>query len=165
MPELRPFKDVQLQWLRLLLADTSLSARAVQFATYLVIVRYNNRLKKAWPSHSTVCKDLGLQSEKTIQRLIKELDGNWFEIRRGNGQSHSTEYVPSKTSHLAAQELREKEEDGKPDKIVHLQPREGRHFRPSTQTKMSQEPGQKCPPIKEKEKTKEKRRQLRDLHD
>ncbi|MFV0644317.1 MAG: hypothetical protein ACK5NN_07430, partial [Sphingomonadaceae bacterium] len=64
------------------------------------------------------CEDLGLKSEKTIQRLIKELDGKWFEIRRGNGQKQSTEYVPSKTSHQAAQELRKKEEAGKTDRNV-----------------------------------------------
>ncbi|SDF04004.1 Helix-turn-helix domain-containing protein [Celeribacter baekdonensis] len=165
MSDLRPFKEVQLQWLRLLLADTSLSPRAVQFATYLVVVRYNDTFGKAWSSHATVCKDLGLKSEKTIQRLIKELDGKWFEIRRGNGQKQSTEYVPSKTSHQAAQELREKEEAGKTDKIVPLRGREGGHSCPGTWTKLSREPGQKCPPIKEKEKTKEKRALTRDLPD
>jgi len=165
MSDLRPFKEVQLQWLRLLLADTSLSPRAVQFATYLVVVRYNDTFGKAWPSHATVCKDLGLKSEKTIQRLIKELDGKWFEIRRGNGQKQSTEYVPSKTSHQAAQELREKEEAGKTDKIVSLRGAKGGHSCPGTRTEMSREPGQKCPPIKEKEKTKEKRALTRDLPD
>ena len=165
MNDLRPFKEVQLQWLRLLLSDTSLSPRAVQFATYLAVVRYNDKFGKAWPSHATVCEDLGLKSEKTIQRLIKELDGKWFEIRRGNGQKQSTEYVPSKTSHQAAQELREKEGAGKTDKIVPLRGREGGHSCPGTQTKMSHKPRQKCPPIKEKEKTKEKRAQTRDLPD
>jgi hypothetical protein len=165
MNDLRPFKEVQLQWLRLLLADTSLSPRAVQFASYLVVVRYNETFGKAWPSHATVCEDLGLKSEKTIQRLIKELEGKWFEIRRGNGQKHSTEYVPSKASHQAAQELREKEEAGKTDKIVPLRRREGGHSCPGTRTEMSGEPRQKCPPKKEKEKTKETSAQARDLPD
>lgn len=165
MKKLRPFKEIQLQWLRLLLADTSLSARAVQFATYIAVVRYNDNYGKAWPSHATVCEDLGLKSEKTVQRLIKELDGKWFEIRRGNGQKQSTEYVPSKTSHQAAQDLREKEEAGKTDKIVHLRGHEGGHSCPQTQTEMSPQPGQKCPPIKDKEKIKKKQARTRDLPD
>lgn len=156
MIQLRPFKDVQLQWLRLLLLDTDISPRAFQFATYLAVWRYNTDEKKAWPSHSRVCQDLGLKSEKTIQRLIKELNGKWFDIKRGNGLKHSTEYVPTKETHLAAQELRAKEEAGKPDNIVRLKATKGRHSCPISRTKMTHEPGQKCPPKKEKEKTKEK---------
>jgi len=137
MTQLRPFKDVQLQWLRLLLLDTEISPRAFQFATYLTVWRYNNAAEKAWPSHSRVCQDLGLKSEKTIQRLIKELDGKWFDIKRGNGLKHSTEYVPTKATHLAAQELRAKEEAGKPGNIVRLRAAKGGHSCPKSQTKMS----------------------------
>lgn len=153
MSTLRPFKEVQLQWLRLLVADTDLSPRAVQFATYLAVVRYNAERGKAWPSHRTVCKDLGLKSEKTIQRLIKELQGKWFEIKHGNGLKHSTEYVPSKASHEAAQKLREDEEAEKPGKIVHL--RSGKAPKPvaGTQTNLSKKDGQECPTKKEQEKT------------
>lgn len=163
MTKLRPFKDVQLQWLRLLLLDTEISPRAFQFATYLTVWRYNNAAEKAWPSHSRVCQDLGLKSEKTIQRLIKELEGKWFDIKRGNGLKHSTEYVPTKATHLAAQDLRAKEEAGKTDNIVRLEAAKGRHFCPPTQSKMSRQPSQKCPPKKEQEKTKEKRARTPDL--
>ncbi|MEM6543502.1 MAG: helix-turn-helix domain-containing protein [Pseudomonadota bacterium] len=160
MKKLRPFKDVQLQWLRLLLLDTELSSRAFQFATYLAVWRCNKEAGpnegKAWPSHSQVCEDLGLKSEKTIQRLIKELDGKWFDIKRGNGLKHSTVYVPTKATHLAAQELREREEAEKPDNIVRLPTAKGRHSCAKAQTNLSSEPGQECPPKKEKEKTKEK---------
>lgn len=156
MTALLPFKDVQFQWLRLLVQDTELSARAVQLATYLAVVRYNNAEKKAWPSHQTVCKDLGLKSVKTVQRLIKELDGRWFDIKHGNGLKHSTEYVPTKASHKAAQDLREQEQEGKSDKIVRLRPAKGGHSCRETQTNLSRQAGQKCPRKKEKEKTKEK---------
>ncbi len=160
MKKLRPFKDVQLQWLRLLLLDTELSSRAFQFATYLAVCRCNKEAGpnegKAWPSHSQVCKDLGLKSEKTIQRLIKELDGKWFDIKRGNGLKHSTVYVPTKATHMAAQELREQEEAEKPDNIVRLPTAKGRHSCPKARTNLPSEPGQECLPKKEKEKTKEK---------
>jgi hypothetical protein len=169
MKELRPFKDVQLQWLRLLLLDTELSARAFQFATYLAVWRCNKgkgpNEGKAWPSHAQVCEDLGLKNEKTIQRLIKELDGKWFDIKRGNGLKHSTEYVPTKATHLAAQELREREEAEKPDNIVRLQTAKGRHSCPKSRTKMSSEPGQECLPKKGKEKTREKGACAPDLPD
>lgn len=75
MPDLLPFHEVRLQWLRLLVQDTTLSPRAVQFATYLAVVHYNKKRQKAWPSHDTVCEDIGLKSRKTVQRLIKELNG------------------------------------------------------------------------------------------
>ncbi len=152
MNELRPFKEIQLQWLRLLVADKTLSARAVQFATYLAVVRYNSKEGKAWPSHKTVCKDLGLKSEKTIQRLIKELQGKWFEVKHGNGLKHSTEYVPSKASHQAAHTLREEEETEKTDKVVRLKRSKLPIRKPQSQAKMSQRDGQKCPLKKDKEK-------------
>jgi hypothetical protein len=155
--------------LRLLLLDTELSPRAFQFAAYLAVRRCNKEEGpnegKAWPSHSLVCKDLGLKSEKTIQRLIKELDGKWFDIKRGNGLKHSTEYVPTKATHLAAQELREREEAEKPDNIVRLPNAKGRHSCPKARTFLSSEPGQECPPKKEKEKTKEKGACAPDLPD
>ena len=136
--------------------DTELSARAFQLAAYIAVWRYNHQEEKAWPSHRRVREDLGLKSEKTVQRLIKELDGKWFDVKRGNGLKHSTEYVPTKETHLAAQELREHEEREKPDNIVRLQATKGGHFCPKTRSKMSREPRQKCPPKKENEKTKEK---------
>jgi hypothetical protein len=160
MKKLRPFKDVQLQWLRLLLLDTELSARAFQFATYLAVWRCNKgngpNAGKAFPSHSRACEDLGLKNEKTIQRLINELDGKWFDIKRGNGLKHTTEYVPTKATHLAAQELREREEREKLDNIVRLPTAKRRHSCPKAQTNLSSEPRQECLPKKEKEKTKEK---------
>lgn len=169
MKKLRPFKDVQLQWLRLLLLDTDLSARAFQFATYLAVWRCNKgkgpNEGKAYPSHSRVCEDLGLKNEKTIQRLIKELDGKWFDIKRGNGLRHTTEYVPTEATHLAAQELREREEREKPDNIVRLSSSKGRHSCPKARTNLSSEPRQECLPKKEKEKTKEKGACAPDLPD
>lgn len=156
MSSLRPFREVQLQWLRLLLKDTDLSSRAIQFAVYLVVVRYNDAFGMAWPSHSTVCADLGLKSEKTVQRLIKELRGKWFDIRNGSGRHKSTEYVPSRVSHKAAHDLREKEQAEKADKTNCLATHEGGHFGPSIGAKMSSKRGQKSPTIKENEKTKKK---------
>ncbi|WP_226552792.1 helix-turn-helix domain-containing protein [Celeribacter naphthalenivorans] len=149
MSDLRPFKEVQLQWLRLLVKDTTLSARAVHFAVYLAVLRYNDNRGKAWPSHATVCKDLGLKSEKTVQRLVRELDKNWFEIKRGSGQGHSTEYTPSISSRQAAQELRETEEA---DKVVLLHKAKPGHSCAKSETKMSHVSGQKCLGKKEKKK-------------
>ena len=97
--------------------------------------------------------------------MIKELDGKWFDIKRGNGLKHSTVYVPSKATHLAAQELREREEAEKPDNVVRLPTAKGRHSCPKARTNLSSEPGQECLPKKEKEKTKEKGACAPDLPD
>lgn len=164
MAKLRPFKEVQLQWLRLLLLDTELSARAFQLATYLAVWRYNHEEKKAWPPHARVCQDLGLKSERSVNRLIKELDGKWFDIKSGNGLGNATEYVPTEASHLAAHNLRVKEERdkrarnerAKADNIVCLPTGKGGHFCPERRSEMSRQTGQKCPPKKENKKIEEK---------
>lgn len=114
MSEPRPFKPVIFQWLRLLLDDHTLSPRAVQFATYLAVVRCNSQSGKAWPSHATVCKDLGLKSTRTVQRLNRELDGTWFRITRSRGLKNSTQYVPHESKLRKAWRLREQEEGNRP---------------------------------------------------
>lgn len=167
MAKLRPFKEVQLQWLRLLLLDTELSARAFQLATYLAVKRINPKKEMAWLSHSTVCEDLGVTSERTINRLIKELDGKWFDVKSGNGLGNATEYVPSKASHIAAHNLRTQEERDKrarlelekADNIVCLPIAKGGHSCPERQTKMLSQAGQKCQPKKDSQKRKNNRRE------
>lgn len=164
MTKLRPFKEVQLQWLRLLLLDTELSPRAFQFATYLAVWRYNADEMKAWPPHERVCKDFGLKSTRTINRLIKELDGKWFDIKPGNGLGNATEYVPTLETHLAAQNLRAEEERNKrskkerekADNIVLLPVGKGGHSCPERRTEKSQQARQNCHPNKVNQKIKEK---------
>ncbi len=171
MAKLRPFKDVQLQWLRLLLLDTELSARAFKFATYLAVKRINPKKEMAWLSHSTVCEDLGVTSERTINRLIKELDGKWFDVKSGNGLGNATEYVPSKASHIAAHNLRAQEERDKrarlelekADNIVHLPITKGGHSCPERQTEVSSKTGQKCLPKKDPQKRKKNTREASGL--
>nr|WP_319247230.1 helix-turn-helix domain-containing protein [uncultured Celeribacter sp.] len=155
MSELRPFREIQLQWLSRLVQDQELSPRAVQVAAYIVLEHYNHRLGKAWPSFERISKALGI-TKKTVQRAISELKDKWFEITHGNGLKHSTEYVPSKQSHAAAQELREIQEGEKRDNIVSLRDREGGQKCPKRKTILASKGGQKCPPNKEKEPKEEK---------
>lgn len=173
MTKLRPFKEVQLQWLRLLLLDTELSARAFQFATYLAVWRYNADKKKAWPPHERVCEDLGLKSKRSVNRLIKELDGKWFDVKSGNGLGNATEYVPTPETHLAAQNLRAEEERNKrskkerekADNIVILPVGQGGHFCPERRSERPRQAGHKCPPNKVNKKIKEKSIETAGLRD
>lgn len=154
MSALRPFREIQLQWLSQLVQDQDLSPRTIQVAAYIVLEHYNHRLAKAWPSFDRISKALGI-TKKTVQRAISELKGKWFEITHGNGLRHSTEYVPSKQSHAAAQKLREDQEERKRDNIVSLRPAKRGHSCPERETSPSTEEGQDCPPTKAKKQNKE----------
>lgn len=150
MSELRPFREVQLQWLSQLVQDQDLSPRAVQIAAYIVLEHYNHKVGKAWPSFNRISKALGV-TKKTVQRAISELNGKWFEITRGNGLTHSTEYVPTKQTHATAQRLRETQEAGKRDNIVTLRKKYRGQICPERRTELSDKGGQNCPPNKKKE--------------
>lgn len=47
MSELRPFREIKLQWLSRLVQDQELRPRAAQVAAYIVLAHYNHRLGKA----------------------------------------------------------------------------------------------------------------------
>ncbi len=149
MSDLRPFKDIKLQWLMLLSCDASLSDAAVRVALYIVTRHMNGRSEKAWPSHQTIATAIG-KSTKTVQRAVAALEKKWFDLERGNGSRISTRYSPSEPSVQQANKEREKG-----DKIVHLHPNKGGQNCPQRVTKMSSEGGQKCPPNLEKELRKE----------
>lgn len=143
----RPFREVKLQWLQQLSCDKDLSDNARSIALYIVTTHMNGHTEKAWPSYQTIADATG-KSVKTIQRAIRELeDKEWFDVRRGNGIGHNTEYRPSGLSILRASEAREKT-----DRIVTLRPGEGGQIRPRRQSDMSGKGGQICPPNPEKEK-------------
>ncbi|MFV1564363.1 MULTISPECIES: helix-turn-helix domain-containing protein [Phaeobacter] len=154
MSALRPFREIQLQWLSQLVQDQDLSPRTIQVAAYIVLEHYNHRLAKAWPSFDRISKALGI-TKKTVQRAVSELKGKWFEITHGNGLRHSTEYVPSKQSHAAAQKIREDQEERKRDNIVSLRPAKGGHSCPERETNSSAKEGQDCPLTKGKKQNKE----------
>jgi DNA-binding transcriptional regulator YhcF (GntR family) len=143
----RPFREVKLQWLQQLSCDKDLSDNARSVALYIVTTHMNGHTEKAWPSYQTIADATG-KSVKTIQRAIRELEAKeWFDVRRGNGIGHNTEYRPSALSILRASEAREKT-----DRIVTLRPNEGGQIRPRRQTDLSTKGGQICPPNPEKEK-------------
>lgn len=143
----RPFRDVKLQWLQQLSCDRDLSDSARSVALYIVTTHLNGHTEKAWPSYQTIADATG-KSVKTIQRAVRELEvTGWFEIQRGNGLGHNTEYRPSAASTLRASEAREKT-----DRIVTLYPNEGGQSRPARRSNVSSEGGQICPPNLEKEK-------------
>jgi DNA-binding transcriptional regulator YhcF (GntR family) len=143
----RPFRDVKLQWLQQLSCDRDLSDNARSVALYIVTTHLNGHTEKAWPSYQTIADATG-KSVKTIQRAVRELEvTGWFEIQRGNGVGHNTEYRPSAASTLRASEAREKT-----DRIVTLYPSEGGQIRPARRSNVSGEGGQICPPNLEKEK-------------
>lgn len=146
------FNSVKLQWLTLLCQDESLSSTAVVVALYVVTVHYNQDKGKAWPSFATIAHATG-KSIKTVQRAIKELDGTWFDIERGNGHGHSTTYAPSNASVLAAISLRQKH-----DKVVHLLPMKGGHACPERVSESSPQGGRESPPNPETESKNEKQR-------
>ena len=107
----------------------------------------NGHTEKAWPSYQTIADATG-KSVKTVQRAIRELeDKEWFDVRRGNGTGHNTEYRPSALSIPRASDAREKT-----DRIVTLRPGEGGQIRPRRQSDMSGKGSQICPPNPEKEK-------------
>jgi DNA-binding transcriptional regulator YhcF (GntR family) len=142
----RPFRAVKLQWLQQLSCDRDLSDNARSVALYIVTTHLNGHTEKAWPSYQTIADATG-KSVKTIQRAIRELEASgWFEIRRGNGIGHNTEYRPSAASILRASDAREKT-----DKVVTLYPSEGGQIRPARWPHVSGEGGQICPPNPEKE--------------
>jgi hypothetical protein len=107
----------------------------------------NGHTEKAWPSYQTIADATG-KSVKTIQRAIRELEtSGWFEIWRGNGIGHNTEYRPFAASMLRASNAREKT-----DKVVTLYPGAGGRNRPARRSDVSGEGGQKCLPNPEKKK-------------
>ncbi|MBW8320971.1 MAG: helix-turn-helix domain-containing protein [Arenimonas sp.] len=147
MTEHRPFREIKLQWLQLLSCDRNLSDSARSVALYIVTTHLNGHTQKAWPSYQTIADATG-KSVKTIQRAIRELEAKeWFDVRRGNGIGHNTEYRPSALSILRASEAREKT-----DRIVTLRPNEDGQIRPRRRSDMSDKGGQMCPPNPEKEK-------------
>lgn len=147
MTERHPFREIKLQWLQQLSCDRDLSDSARSVALYIVTTHLNGHTEKAWPSYQTIAVATG-KSVKTIQRAIRELEEKeWFEVRRGNGVGHNTEYRPSAASILRASHAREKT-----DKIVTLYPNEGGQIRPARRSDLSREGGQICPPNPEKEK-------------
>lgn len=155
MPNPRPFNQVILQWLQLLVRDPNISPQACRIATYIAVVRFNDERGKAWPSHERVAEDLSIDV-KTVQRSIKNLDDKWFNITRGRGPGRSTVYVPSKSSQLAASELREANEVKNKDKIVRFPKiKTGQKCR-SNQTFLSRNTGQKCPPKESTERIQER---------
>ncbi|WP_235938520.1 helix-turn-helix domain-containing protein [Endobacterium cereale] len=143
----RAFRDVKLQWLQQLSCDKDLSDNARSVALYIVTTHLNGHTGKAWPSYQTIAEATG-KSVKTIQRAIRELEtSDWFEIRRGNGIGHNTEYRPSAVSILRASDARKKT-----DKVVTLYLGEGGQNRLERRSDVSGEGGQICPPNPEKEK-------------
>ncbi len=143
----RPFRDVKLQWLQQLSCDKYLSDNARSVALYIITTHLNGHTEKAWPSYQTIADATG-KSVKTIQRAIRDLEtSGWFEIRRGNGIGHNTEYRPSVASILRASDARENT-----DKVVTLYPGESGQNRPARRSDVSGEGGQICPPNPEKEK-------------
>lgn len=144
----RPFREVKLQWLQLLSCDKDLSDNARSVALYIVTTHLNGHTQKAWPSYQTIADATG-KSVKTIQRAVRELeDKGWFEVQRGNGVGHNTEYRPSAASIVRASDAREKT-----DKVVTLYPEKRGHIRPIRRSDVSGEGRQICPLNPEKEKT------------
>jgi len=148
------FNDVKLQWLALLCQDESLSSTAIVVSLYVITVHYNQDKGKAWPSFATIAYATG-KSVKTVQRAIKELDGTWFDIERGNGQGHSTTYAPSDVSVLAAISLRQKH-----DKVVRLHPVKGGQGCPERVSGLSSQGGRESPPNPEIESRNKKTARL-----
>jgi len=147
MTEPRPFREVKLQWLQQLSCDRDLSDSARSVALYIITTHVNGHTEKAWPSYKTIADATG-KSVKTIQRAVRELEvKGWFEVQRGNGVGHNTEYRPSAASILRASYAREKT-----DKVVPLYPNKGGHIRPVRRSDLSGEGGQICPSNLEKEK-------------
>jgi DNA-binding transcriptional regulator YhcF (GntR family) len=147
MTERRPFREVKLQWLRLLSCDANINDNAKCVALYIVTAHVNGHTEKAWPSYKTIAEATG-KSVKSIQRAIRDLEeGGWLRVQRGNGVRHNTEYCPTDASILKASELREKT-----DKSVPLASSEGGHICPERRSDVSGKGGQICPPNLEKEK-------------
>jgi len=142
----RPFREVKLQWLRLLSCDANINDNAKCVALYIVTAHVNGHTEKAWPSYKTIAEATG-KSVKSIQRAIRDLEiGGWLGVQRGNGVGHNTEYCPTDASIIRASELREKT-----DKSVPLAPSEGGQICPERQSDVSGKGGQYCPPNLEKE--------------
>ncbi|UES55815.1 helix-turn-helix domain-containing protein [Roseibium aggregatum] len=149
MSERRPFREVKLQWLRLLSCDANINDNAKCVALYIATAHVNGHTEKAWPSYKTIAEATG-KSVKSIQRAIRDLEeGGWLGVQRGNGVGHNTEYCPTDASILKASELREKT-----DKSVPLAPTEGGQICPERRSDASGQGGQICPPNLEKEKNK-----------
>ncbi|MCV0428700.1 MAG: helix-turn-helix domain-containing protein [Roseibium sp.] len=146
MSERRPFREVKLQWLRLLSCDANINDNAKCVALYIVTAHVNGHTEKAWPSYKTIAAATG-KSVKSIQRAIRDLEeGGWLGVQRGNGVGHNTEYCPTDASILKASELREKT-----DKSVPLRTSEDGQNCPQRRSDVSSKGGQTCPPNKEKE--------------
>lgn len=141
------FREVKLQWLQQLSCDKDLSDNAKCVALYIVTTHLNGHTEKAWPSYKTIADATG-KSVKTVQRAIKDLELlGWFEVVRGNGVGHNTEYRPSAGTILRASSAREKTA-----KIVTLYPTKGSQNLPERRSDLSIEGRQICPPNSEKEK-------------
>ncbi|AMN55322.1 hypothetical protein ACP90_26345 [Labrenzia sp. CP4] len=146
MAERRPFREVKLQWLRLLSCDANINDNAKCVALYIVTAHVNGHTEKAWPSYKTIAEATG-KSVKSIQRAIRDLEeGGWLGVQRGNGVGHNTEYCPTDASILKASELREKT-----DKSVPLTRSEGGQTCPERRSDVSGKGGQICPTNLEKE--------------
>jgi hypothetical protein len=102
MSGVRPFRDVKLQWLQQLSCDKDLSDSARSVALYIIITHLNGHTEKGWPSYQTIADATG----KNVQRAVRELEvKGWFEVQRGNGAGHNTEYRPSAASILRASDV------------------------------------------------------------
>ncbi|GAA0786742.1 helix-turn-helix domain-containing protein [Roseibium denhamense] len=146
MAERRPFREVKLQWLRLLSCDANINDNAKCVALYIVTAHVNGHTGKAWPSYKTIAEATG-KSVKSIQRAIRDLEiGGWLGVQRGNGVGHNTEYRPTDASIIKASQLREKT-----DKSVPLNHAEGGQICPERRSDVSGKGGQICPPNLEKE--------------
>lgn len=83
MSERRPFREVKLQWLRLLSCDANINDNAKCIALYIVTAHVNGHTEKAWPSYKTIAEATG-KSVKSIQRAIRDLEiGEWLSVQRG----------------------------------------------------------------------------------
>ncbi|MFS8183749.1 helix-turn-helix domain-containing protein [Pseudovibrio denitrificans] len=147
MSERRPFRDVKLQWLKLLSNDVDLSDNAKVVAFYLITTHFLKDAEEAWPSFQFIANNLG-KSIKTIQRAIRDLEiRGWFDVERGSYRAKSTQYRPTEKSILAACEEREKT-----DKVVTLRTKKGGQNCLERRSNLSSKGGQQCPPKKEIEK-------------
>ncbi len=56
MAEPRPFREVKLQWLRLLSCDANINDNAKCVALYIVTAHVNGHTEKAWPSYKIIAE-------------------------------------------------------------------------------------------------------------
>jgi len=99
MSEPRPFRDVKLQWMQLLVCDPEINDAAKCIAMYIATAYLGGDSETAWPSYKTIADATG-KGVKTVQRAIALLakDDRWFTVIHGSGLRHSTRYTPSEKS-------------------------------------------------------------------